>query len=139
MIRENVKELDKLYNKLRRDSLVIPLDDYLKNNLTINGYNVLICKSKDLPTDNLKDLVDRLSEKLENSVVLIASYSDKNVVFVCKNKIDKLHAGKLVKEAAIVAGGNGGGRNDFAQAGGKDPNKVDEALEVVKSLVKNTL
>ncbi|MCK9470782.1 MAG: alanine--tRNA ligase [Bacilli bacterium] len=139
LIRENVKELDKLYNKLRRDSLVIPLDDYLKNNLTINGYNVLICKSKDLPTDNLKDLVDRLSEKLENSVVLIASYSDKNVVFVCKNKIDKLHAGKLVKEAAIVAGGNGGGRNDFAQAGGKDPNKVDEALEVVKSLVKNTL
>ncbi|MFA7435176.1 MAG: alanine--tRNA ligase [Bacilli bacterium] len=139
LIRENVKELDKLYNKLRRDSLVIPLDDYLKNNLTINGYNVLICKSKDLPTDNLKDLVDRLSEKLENSVVLIASYSDKNVVFVCKNKIDKLQAGKLVKEAAIVAGGNGGGRNDFAQAGGKDPNKVDEALEVVKSLVKNTL
>lgn len=138
-LRENVKELDKLYNKLRRESVNISLDDYLKNILTIKGYNVLISKSKDLETDNLKDLVDRLSDYLDNSLVLVASHSDNNVVFVCKNKIAKLHAGKLVKEAAIIASGNGGGRSDFAQAGGKDPNKVDEALAKVKLLIENSL
>lgn len=139
LLRESVKELDKQYNKLRRESVNISLDDYLQNNLTIKGYNVLISKTHNLDTNNLKDLVDRLSDYLGNSVVLIASYSNENVVFVCKNKIDKLHAGKLVKEAAIIASGNGGGRNDFAQAGGKDPSKVDEALQKVKSLIEAAL
>lgn len=138
-LRENVKELDKLYNKLKRENVNISLDDYLINNLTIKSYNVLISKAKDLETDVLKDLVDRLSERLDNSLVLIANTTETNVVFVCKNKIEALHAGKIVKEAAIIANGNGGGRSDFAQAGGKDPAKVDEALEKVKIMVENIL
>src|SRR5690606_20037898 len=113
---------------LRRETLTVSLDDYLKNNLTINNYNVLICKTKDLETDALKDLVDRLSDKLGESLVLLANETATNVVFVCKNKISALHAGKLVKGAAIIASGNGGGRSHFAQPGGQDPSQVDEAL-----------
>ena len=43
-----------------------------------------------------------------------------------------VHAGNMVKEAAVIAGGGGGGRPDFAQAGGKNPGKIDEAIEAVK-------
>lgn len=138
-LRENVKELDKLFNKLKKEATQISLDDYLENNLTINNYNVLISKTNNLETDILKDLVDRLSDKLDNSVVLLANVTDKNIVFVCKNKIDSLHAGKLVKEAAMVTGGNGGGRGDFAQAGGKDATKVDEALAKAKLMIESII
>jgi len=138
-LREYVKELDKQFNKLKKEKLQIPLEDYLANTLTINNYNVLICRTNNLETDVLKDLVDRLSDKLANSVVMLANVTEKNVVFVCKNKISTLHAGNLVKEAAIVTGGNGGGKGDFAQAGGKDITKVDEALAKVKSLIGSML
>lgn len=138
-LRENVKELDKLFNKLKKEATQISLDDYLENNLTINNYNVLISKTNNLETDILKDLVDRLSDKLDNSIVLLANVTDKNIVFVCKNKIDSLHAGKLVKEAAMVTGGNGGGRGDFAQAGGKDATKVDEALAKAKLMIESII
>lgn len=138
-LRENVKELDKLFNKLKKEATQISLDDYLENNLTINNYNVLISKTNNLETDILKDLVDRLSDKLDNSVVLLANVTDKNIVFVCKNKIDSLHAGKLVKEAAMVTGGNGGGRGDFAQAGGKDATKVDESLAKAKLMIESII
>lgn len=138
-LRENVKELDKLFNKLKKEATQISLDDYLENNLTINNYNVLISKTNNLETDILKDLVDRLSDKLDNSIVLLANVTDKNIVFVCKNKIDSLHAGKLVKEAAMVTGGNGGGRGDFAQAGGKDATKVDESLAKAKLMIESII
>ena len=138
-LRENVKELDKLFNKLKKEATQISLDDYLENNLTINNYNVLISKTNNLETVILKDLVDRLSDKLDNSIVLLANVTDKNIVFVCKNKIDSLHAGKLVKEAAMVTGGNGGGRGDFAQAGGKDATKVDEALAKAKLMIESII
>ena len=124
---------------MKKEATQISLDDYLENNLTINNYNVLISKTNNLETDILKDLVDRLSDKLDNSIVLLANVTDKNIVFVCKNKIDSLHAGKLVKEAAMVTGGNGGGRGDFAQAGGKDATKVDEALAKAKLMIESII
>ena len=56
----------------------------------------------------------------------------KQFFLICKTKGVNVHAGNLVKQAAIVTGGNGGGRPDFAQAGGKDVSKVDEALATIK-------
>jgi len=57
------------------------------------------------------------------------------VTFIAKSNID-VHAGNIAKAAAIITGGNGGGRPDMAQAGGKDITKVDDALEKVRELVK---
>ena len=71
-------------------------------------------------------------------VVLASTYGGK-VVFVAKVTKDLLdqgyHAGNLVREIAKIAGGGGGGRPDFASAGGKDPDKVDEALAAVLDLL----
>lgn len=87
----------------------------------------------------LKDLADRLADKLGKSVVFLANVLDEKIIFVCKNSIEKLNAGLLVREAAQITGGNGGGRRDFAQAGGKDPSKLDEALAAIKGRIESEL
>lgn len=139
ILRENVKELDKNFRKLSKENYKIELDDYLQNVLTISNYNVLISKTYNLEIDILKDLVDRLSDKLKDSLVFIANNIGDKIIFVCKNKIANLHAGELVKKAAIKTGGNGGGRADFAQAGGRDVSLVDLALTDIKEVVEGKL
>ncbi|MCK5762096.1 MAG: hypothetical protein KAH16_04265, partial [Candidatus Izimaplasma sp.] len=67
--------------------------------------------------------------------VFIANVANNKVTFIAKSNVD-IHAGKIAKEAAIITGGNGGGRPDMAQAGGRDISKVDEAIRLVKELVK---
>jgi alanyl-tRNA synthetase len=70
---------------------------------------------------------------IEKAVVFFANViNNEKIIFSCKTKGVNVHAGNLVKQAAIITGGNGGGRPDFAQAGGRDITKVDEALEKVK-------
>ena len=86
-------------------------------------------------------MVDSLKEKLGSCVVILGSGEDKAIfaVGVTKDLIGKVKAGVLVKEAAQVAGGNGGGRPDFAQAGGKDADKVEEAVAKAKEVLKTLL
>ena len=97
----------------------------------INGNNVIIQKVENIEVGAAKDLADRLSDKLGQSVIVLAIVSDK-VVFVVKSKVKAVNAGQIAKMAAVITLGNGGGRPDFAQAGGKDVTKVDEALQAVK-------
>ena len=85
--------------------------------------------------DALKHLVDALLNKLGSGIVFVASVVDDKLLFVCKNNIG-LNAGLLVKKAAIITGGNGGGRPDMANAGGKDISKVDEAINAIKDELK---
>ena len=136
LYREALKELDKQYNKLKREKATVSIDDFLGEVKVVNNVNVLITKTNNLETDVLKDLSDRLGDKLGNCVVFIANVLENKVVFVCKNKTKALAAGNLVKLAASITLGGGGGRPDFAQAGGKDVTKVDEALQMVKDSIK---
>ena len=138
-LRNAVKELDKTYQKAKKEITVISLEDYLKNVLTIGEHNVLIITTESFDVAQQKDLTDRLADRLPSSVIFIANITDDKVVFVCKNKIKKLHAGEIVKTAAKVLGGAGGGRADFAQAGGRDTSKVDFAIAAVKDLITSRL
>jgi alanyl-tRNA synthetase len=139
VLREQVKELDKLITKVKKEKFVIPLDEYLKNMLTINNYNVLISKTFNLDVDTLKDLSDRLADSLDDVIVFLANVTTEGIVYICKNKIAKLQAGSLVKLAANLTDGKGGGRNDFAQAGGKSIEKLDFAIDQVLSKVKEMI
>ncbi len=131
LLKENVKNLDKAYSKQLKEQSTVSMDDFLNNVLEINGNNVIIQKVNDIEVSAAKDLADRLSDKLGQSVIVLAIVTDK-VVFVVKSKIKAVNAGSIAKMAAIITLGNGGGRPDFAQAGGKDVTKVDEALQAVK-------
>lgn len=105
----------------------------------INGMKVLIKGFKDKDADSMREIVDRAKDKLGSCIVVLGSDNGKAIfaVGVSKDLTSKVKAGDLVREAAIVAGGKGGGRPDFAQAGGKDGDKVEEALEKVKEILKN--
>ena len=78
------------------------------------------------------------TDKVGKAVIIFILVSEK-IVFVCKNKVDSLNAGLIVKNMAVVCGGNGGGRPDFAQAGGKDLDKVDLAIEEIKKYLEDNI
>ncbi len=83
----------------------------------------------------LRDMVDNLKVKLGSSVIALANAEGSLVVGVSSDLSSKFNAGKLVKEAAILAGGKGGGRADFAQAGGLDKSKMNLAFDKIEQLV----
>jgi alanyl-tRNA synthetase len=130
-LQEVVRDLEKEYKELLKQKTFGDVDLYLKE--AVNG-NIII-KTDNIDKDALKPLADRLLEKLGKGFVFIANVQSNKVTFIAKSNVD-IHAGKIAKEAAIITGGNGGGRPDMAQAGGKDVTKVDEALLKVKELVQ---
>jgi alanyl-tRNA synthetase len=86
----------------------------------------------------LRGLSDSLRDRLQRGVVVLAAEHEGRVqllVSVTKDLTDRVKAGQLVKELAPIVGGGGGGRPDLAQAGGKDPAKIDEALAAVRDWV----
>ena len=119
------------------DEETIAYKAYLEEVETINGISVLIKKTENINIDVLKDIIDKVSAELGKSVVFFANIvNEQKVIFIAKAKENAANCGMLVKNAAIITGGNGGGRPDFAQAGGKDASKVDEALKAVKDAIK---
>ena len=107
---------------------------------TVNGFKLVTHALADgADSDSLRTLADELLNRLVSGVVILGGASGGKVALTVKVSKDLVgrgvHAGNIVKEAAKVAGGGGGGRPDFAQAGGKDPGKLAEALSVAERLV----
>lgn len=138
-LREQAKELDKALAKLYKNKNCLSVEDYLEKVYNIGSYSILVTRIDNQALDTIKDLVDRLVDKLDHSVVFVANVEEDKVIFICKSKISALHAGALVKEAATITKGNGGGRADFAQAGGKDISLVDDVLTKIKELIGSKL
>lgn len=102
------------------------------------GIKVIVEKVPETDTDTLKGMVDRLRLKIGSGVVaLVAPQGDSAVMVagVTPDLTSSVHVGNLVKEASKIAGGKGGGRADFAQAGGLDMSKIEESLERFFELV----
>jgi alanyl-tRNA synthetase len=96
----------------------------------------------DLGKDEVRRLADAHRDRIKSGVVLIAATTDGRVslvVSVTKDLVPRLHAGQIVKQLAPIVGGSGGGRPDFAEAGGKDVSKVDDALAAGRTLVQSLL
>jgi alanyl-tRNA synthetase len=86
----------------------------------------------------LRELAENTGTKIGSGVVVLglASTGKASLVAVVSPDLQKrLHAGKIIKKVAEMVGGSGGGRPDFAQAGGKDSEKLDEALQAVYNIV----
>ncbi len=126
-----VKELEKAFHKAQDEKALNSVSDFSE----FTYQDKIIAKVEGIVGNALKQLADDLAGRQGISFVLLASVSDDKVIFVAKSNDASIHAGKMVKEAAIITDGNGGGRPDFAQAGGKNPEKVDEALDYIKGLV----
>lgn len=109
----------------------------------VKGVKVLTAKVNGVDMDNLRNMVDDLKTKLGSGIVVLGSVKDDKVNIVAGVTADLvqqgLHAGKAVKEVAVRCGGGGGGRPDMAQAGGKNPAQLAEALEFVKNWVNEQI
>jgi alanyl-tRNA synthetase len=104
----------------------------------IGGVRVLVRRVEGLDGKELRDLVDDLRGQLKSGLVLVASKLDGRVSLalgVTPDLRERFKAGDLVREVAAVVGGKGGGRPDFAQAGGTQPEKLDDAVEKLYALV----
>ncbi|WP_026475814.1 alanine--tRNA ligase [Alkaliphilus transvaalensis] len=138
-LKEKDREIDKLKSQLASGAT----DDILAGAEIINDTKVVLHHMGTANMDDLRKVTDVIKEKIETGVIVLAGENDGKASFVAvvtKNLISKgLHAGNLVKEAAKITGGGGGGRPDMAQAGGKNADKINEALETVKTLVKEQL
>ena len=133
-------ENEKLKSKLANDSL----GDVMNQVQEVNGVKLLAVSVKDVDMNGLRNLGDQLKEKLGEGVVVIASVLDGKVNLMASvtdgAQKKGAHAGNLIKAIAGLVGGGGGGRPNMAQAGGKNPAGIDEALkkaaEVVAEQVK---
>ena len=135
--RKLVKDLEKAYDNMFRSKNSSSYKAYLDEVEEINGISVIIKRVDNINIDVLKDIIDKVSAELGKSIVFFADViNNEKIIFIAKAKENAANCGMLVKNAAIITGGNGGGRPDFAQAGGKDVTKVDEALDTVKGLIK---
>lgn len=134
-LKEAEREIAQLSHKLATSSL----DDILAAKEEIHGVSVTAASVTVDSAEGLRDMADMVMDKVGGIVLLGAVQGDK-VSFVCKvaKELTKqgYHAGNIVKAAAIAAGGGGGGRPDMAQAGGKDPQKLEEALKAGKEAVQ---
>jgi alanyl-tRNA synthetase len=106
----------------------------------INGFTVLTARIDGVAMSDLKTMIDELKQKLGHAVIVLASVSEDKVSLACGVTADYtkqgLNAGKLIKEVAMICGGNGGGRPDMATAGGSDANKIGEGFAKVVSILK---
>lgn len=137
-LKETQKELDRANSKLA----TYEANSLFDNLIEINGIKVLLASFKNKEVGSLREIVDKAKDKLVSCVVVLGTNNDGQgnfAVGVTKDLIAKIKAGDLVKEIAIFAGGNGGGRPDFAQAGAKEGEKVVEALKLAEKILREKL
>ena len=137
---DELKLSKKTCEEFKKEMASSSMDELLEGLKKINGFNVVAGKVEDLDAETLRDLGDKILNKIENSVVVLvsddgeklnyAAMADKEAV---KNGI---HCGKLIKDVAKVASGGGGGRPNMAQAGAKDRDKALISLEQVYKYVE---
>jgi alanyl-tRNA synthetase len=138
---DHQKELEKEIEKLRGQFEQDQVRELLAKQRAIDGAKVLISQVDNLDAKQLRDIADRLKEKLGSGVVVLASAGAGNVNLVAtvtKDLTKRYHAGNIIKELAAMLGGGGGGRPEFAQAGGKQAGKIGEALRRAEELVQAT-
>jgi alanyl-tRNA synthetase len=110
--------------------------------LQIGDVRVLTRRVSDLDASSLRDLADSLKNTLGRGVVVLGAAADDKVQFVISVTADltsRVHAGKLVKQLAPIVGGGGGGRPDFAQAGGRQPDRLDDLLAASREAIGQLL
>jgi alanyl-tRNA synthetase len=140
------EEIKKLHQQLRKGAatdLQGVADKLLADAADINGAKLIVGEMPGAPDEQMRQQIDRLRQKAGSAVVVLGWPEDgqvKLLAAVTEDLVKKgLHAGKLVGQVAKVLGGGGGGKPTLAQAGGKEPAKLGEALQLAKNLVTDQL
>lgn len=129
------KEMEQIREKLAAGQVHSLMDDYKE----VKGVRIFLHHMQGLSANELRTLGDKMRDHMDCGVAVFASEDGGKITFTAvasKAAVAKgVHAGKLIGEVAKVAGGGGGGKPDSAQAGGKNPEKIDDALAIVDEIV----
>lgn len=140
---QEIKSLQKENESLNAKLSNLEASSIVEQVTEVNGVKLLSQKVNVKDMNQLRTMVDDLKQKLGSVIILLATESDNKVQLaagVSKDLIERgLHAGNLIKSAAQICGGGGGGRPDMAQAGGKDANKIMEALQYATEYIETNL
>ena len=137
LIEEN-KKLEKEIKKLKTSSTQIDINEILKNKITKNNTDIVFTIVSNFDIEAQRQLSDKLKSKLGSGIVIIGNETGQKTlltVAVTKDKSD-FHAGKIVKALVQKVGGKGGGRPDFAQAGGK---KISHLAQITEKFIENEI
>ena len=139
-LNEEIKALSSENEKLKAKMANASVGDVMSQVVEVNGVKLLATKVADVDMNGLRNLGDQLKDKMGGGVVvLVSTTGDKaNVIVMADDDaISKgAHAGNMIKEIAKLVGGGGGGRPNMAQAGGKNPAGVDEAVAKAKEILE---
>jgi len=142
-VMQHVRELEKEVEELKAKLFSSSLDDILGKKASIDGVDYIVERMDGQGMDSLRANADKIRDRMVSGVVVLAGAEGEKVNFVAtvtKDLIAKgLNAGNIVKEAAKITGGGGGGKPNMAQAGGKDASKLDEALSAIPGIIKTQI
>jgi alanyl-tRNA synthetase len=136
------RHLENELEALKRKTAKSQLGNLVDNPTDVKGIRVIARKVEGVDASMLRELAENTGTKIGSGVVVLGLASDGKaslVAVVSKDLQKQLHAGKIIKEVAALVGGSGGGRPDFAQAGGKNAEKLEDALQAVYNIVAELL
>ncbi|HMP71948.1 MAG TPA: alanine--tRNA ligase [Kiritimatiellia bacterium] len=140
---EHIKQMEKEKRQHARAAATSQTDTLLARRQDLHGIPVLVADAGDLDVDGLRSLHDALRAKAPDTVLLLASRHEGKVSLICAapDPVVKqgFHAGKIIGPVAKVAGGGGGGKPNKAEAGGRHPEKLQEALDQGAALIEQAL
>ena len=138
-IQDKQKEIEKELALLRQKTAVNIVDDLLKKSENIGIFKTVMYKLDNVDADQLRQMGDQIRDHFQEQaavVILASEYSGKVIwlIMATRKAVESgVHAGNLIREAAKLTGGGGGGRPDMAQAGGKNPDKIEDAFDLLKN------
>ena len=139
---ESEKKLRKQLESQQLRQATASAGDMLEQAREVKGVRVVSSRVQVTDRAAMRQMVDNLRARLDSGVIVLGSVSDGRVALVAavsQDLTNRLDAGKIVKAAAAIVDGSGGGRKDLAEAGGKNPEKLDESLRAVPSIVEQML
>jgi alanyl-tRNA synthetase len=139
---ESEKKLRKQVEAQQMKQASSQAGDLIEQAKDVKGVRVIAARADVPDRPAMRQMIDNLRPKLGSGVIVLGSVADGNValiVAVTKDLTDRLDAGKIVREAAKLIEGSGGGRKDLAEAGGKNPAKLQEALDSIPSIIEKML
>jgi alanyl-tRNA synthetase len=143
LIKSN-KLLQKKIKETQKESAKIKIEELAEISVEVNGIKVIAHKAEVENRDDLLKLADTIREKLKFTIGVLAGIIDGKIVLVATVTDDLIQtkgikAGEVVKEVSKIVGGTGGGKPHLAQGGGKDLEKLDEALDALPEIVRRIL
>ncbi|MEL7654416.1 MAG: DHHA1 domain-containing protein, partial [Bacillota bacterium] len=138
-LNEELKTSKKELEELKRQSMNSGLDEMISGAKEIKGIRLITNSFKDFDINDLRNLSDEIKAKNKSVIIVFATENNGKVTFMVSVSDDLLekgyHAGNMIKQIAAAAGGGGGGKADMAQAGAKDPSKIQDALSLAATLI----